>query len=65
VVQIGISETRVLAVVDLLMGFLGQWWRNVVEVEDEFHTLVVVGIEGVGFGNVAEVGWGLEVVLVM
>jgi hypothetical protein len=36
-----------------------------VEVEDEFHTLAVVGIEGVGFGNVAEVGWGLEVVLVM
>jgi hypothetical protein len=65
VVQIGISETRVLAVVDLLMGFLGQWWRIVVEVEDEFHTLVVVGIEGVGFENVAEVGWGLEVVLVM
>jgi hypothetical protein len=37
----------------------------VAEAEDEFHTLVVVGIEDVGFGNVAEVGVGVEVVLVI
>jgi hypothetical protein len=43
-------------------GFLGRWWCVVAEAK-EFHMLVVVGIELVGFGNVAEVG--VEVVLVV
>jgi hypothetical protein len=56
VVRLGIVEARLLAVDDLPICFLGQWWRILVEAEDEFHMLMAVGIKLVGFGNVAEVG---------
>jgi hypothetical protein len=56
VVRLSIAEARMLAIGDLPMGFLGWWLRIVAKVVDEFHMMVVVGIEGVGFGNVAEVG---------
>jgi hypothetical protein len=45
----------VLAVGGLPMGFLGQWCRTVAEVVGEVHTSMV-GIGGVVFGYVAEVG---------
>jgi hypothetical protein len=59
VVWLGIAGARVLAADDLLIGFLGRWWRIEVEVEGEFHTLAMVGIEGVVFENVVV---GVEVV---
>jgi hypothetical protein len=59
-VRLGIVEARVLAIDDLLMGFLGRWWHIVVEADGEVRMLVVVGIEGVGFGNMAEVGVGVR-----
>jgi hypothetical protein len=60
--HLNIAGARVVVVNDLRVGFLGQWWHVVAEAE-EFPMLVVVGIELVGFGNVA--GWGVEVVLVV
>jgi hypothetical protein len=51
----------VLAVCGLPMGLLGWWWHIMVEAEDEFHILAVVGIEDVVFACVAKVavvGWG-------
>jgi hypothetical protein len=51
----------VLAVGGLPMGFLGQWCRTVAEVVGEVHTSMV-GIGGVVFGYVEEVGgWWLLV----
>jgi hypothetical protein len=36
------------------MGFLRGWWRVEAEAEDEFHTLVAVGIADVVFGCMPE-----------
>jgi hypothetical protein len=54
-VQLCIVEARVLIACDLPMGFLGRWCCIMAEAVDGFHTLVVVGIEGVIFGCMAEV----------
>jgi hypothetical protein len=53
--HLNIAGARVVVVNDLRVVFLGQWWHVVAEAE-EFPMLVVVGIELVGFGNVAGVG---------
>jgi hypothetical protein len=58
-VRLCIAEARVLIACDLPMGFLGRWCCIMAEAVDGFHTLVVVGIEGVIFGCMAEVmGYG-------
>jgi hypothetical protein len=61
VVWLGIAEAMALTVDDLPMGFLGQWWHIVVVAGDEFHRMVVVGIEGVEYQNAV----GVVVVLVI
>jgi hypothetical protein len=63
VVPLGIAEARVLATSDMPMGFLDWLWRIVAEAVGGFHTLVVVGTEGLIFGSVVVVkvevdGWG-------
>jgi hypothetical protein len=56
VVRLDIAEARLLAASGLQIDFLGQWCHIVAEVVGGVHTLVVVGIGGVDFGCVAEVG---------
>jgi hypothetical protein len=55
VVRLSIKGTRVLAVGGLLVGFLGQWWHVVAEGRYKFYA-VMVGIEIMKFGDVAEMG---------
>jgi hypothetical protein len=63
VVRRGIVAARVLGIGNLPMIFLDQWWHIAAVGEDEFHVVMVVGIEVVEFGNVAEVGVAVGLVV--